>query len=183
MTSRDLTDAELRAILDGMGRVMEKVLNRLDDETRALHRLTAAVEALGSKKADGPARPAPVATIDYGRVARATDEAVRGALGPTLAKLVDALEAMTGAKALRASSLKERLRALNRQEGRQAPWRVLPWAVVVGIPLVLVTVLALLVPRAAAQTSLTCEATGGTWYEATERTIAACMFPASQEGW
>jgi hypothetical protein len=163
---RGLTDAELRAILDGMSQVMEGTLDRLDDQTRALHKLTAAVEALGAK-------PGPAATIDLGGVSRVTGEAVRDALKPTLTKLVDVLETMTGAKAL----LRERMRAMDREEARQGRWRFQPWAVVVGIPLAALLALALTVPRAAAQFSPTCRLTGGTWYDATDSYTAACMYP------
>ena len=71
--------------------------------------------------------------------------------------------------------------ACDREEARQGRWRVQPWAVVLGIPLALVTVLVLAVPRAAAQTPLTCRTAGGEWLGPTETYPAAFMFSANRK--
>ena len=99
-------------------------------------------------------------------------------------KLVDVMEDLTGKKEV----LRQRLRAIRRhdkmkrEEARGDRWRSRPvaLAVVVGIPLLLVTVLALAVPRAAAHASLACRATGGTWSPATERFLSGCTYSADR---
>ena len=165
--SGSLSDGELRGILDAMSQVMEKAFDRLDDQTRALDKLTVAIESLQAKPD----------SADPQRVAQVTAQGVRDTLLPHLVKIVSAMEELNGGKAL----LRERLRAMDREEARHGRWRFHPAAVVVGIPLALVLLLALAVPRAVAQTAVTCRATGGTWYEASERYPAACLF-SKEEG-
>lgn len=162
-------DKNLHETLDLLGTLLAEVSRRVETQGAALDRLTAAVEAQRAK----PGAPAP-APVDLGRVAQVTKDAVRDALNPTTARLVDILETLTGTKAL----LRERMRAVDREQARQRRWRYQPWAVVVGIPLLLVLVLAFTAPRAVAQTPLTCRATGGTWYDASAEYQAACMFLA-----
>lgn len=163
-------DKDLHETLDLLGTLLAEVSRRVETQGTALDRLTAAVEAQKAKPgSSGP-------PVDLGRVAQVTEEAVRNGLRPTTSRLVDILETLTGTKAL----LRERMRAMDREEARHGRWRVQPWAVVVGLPLLLVTVLALTVPRAVAQTPLTCRATGGTWYDASAEYQAACMFLAER---
>jgi hypothetical protein len=166
-SGRGLPEPELRAILDGMAQVMEQAFDRLDDQTRALHKLTAAVEALGAKLDDG-------AGADPDRVAGATARAVSQTLVPELHKIVDTMEGLTGGKAL----LRERWRAFDREEARQGRWRFQPLAVSLGIPLALGLLLAAFMPSAVAQTPLTCRGAGGWWWVATERYPAVCVFEA-----
>ena len=154
-------DAELRETLDLLSQVVASISDRLDRQGEVLDRLAKAQE-----QAQAAASP--------DRVALTTAQAVRDTLLPSLTKLVGLLEELGGGKAL----LRERLRAMDREEARQGRWRNHPWAVVLGIPLALVLLLSLAVPRAVAQAPLTCRATGGTWYAATDRYPAACMFPA-----
>lgn len=163
-------DKDLHETLDLLGTLLTEVSRRVESQGAALDRLATAVEA--QKARPGASAGAP--PVDLGRVAQVTREAVREALNPTTARLVDILETLTGTKAL----LRERMRAMDREQARQGRWRYQPWAVVVGLPLLLVTVLALTVPRAVAQTPLTCRATGGTWYDASAEYQAACMFLA-----
>ena len=108
--------------------------------------------------------------------AGAAAAAVRDTLVPELHKIVDTMDGLTGGKAL----LRERWRAFDAEEARQGRWRFQPWAVVVGIPLALVVVLALLVPRAAAYAAFTCRATGGTWSPATEHFLSGCTYSADK---
>ena len=164
-------DTHLHETLDLLGTLLAEVSRRVEVQGATLDRLAVAGEAQKAKPTTSSSAPAPV---DLGRLAQVTREAVREALNPTTARLVDILETLTGTKAL----LRERMRAIDRDEARQGRWRYQPWAVVVGLPLLLVTVLALTVPRAVAQTPLTCRATGGTWYDASEEYQAACMFLA-----
>lgn len=152
-------DKALHETLDLLSQVAASISDRLDKQSGTFDRLEAAQAA---------------ASPD--RVAGATARAVREALGPDLLKIVSVLEELGGGKAL----LRERLRTMDREEARQGRWRTHPTAVIVGIPLVLVLLLALAVPRAVAQTPLTCRATGGTWYEASERYPAACLFSTPQ---
>lgn len=166
-SGRGLPPAELAAVLDGMARVMEETFDRLDDQTRALHKLTAAVEALQAKLGDE-------AGVDPDRVAALTARSVSQALVPELHKIVDTMEGLTGGKAL----LRERWRAFDREEARQGRWRFQPWAVSLGIPLTLGLLLAAFMPSAVAQTPFTCRATGGLWLTQTERDPAACMLNA-----
>ena len=148
-------DQDLRETLDLLSQVVASLSDRLDTQAQTLDRLVPA-------QAD--------ASPDH--VALATAQAVRETVLPSMVRLVDVLEGLGGGKAL----LRERLRAMDREEARHGRWRVHPVAVIAGIPLVLVLLLAAAVPRAVAQTSLTCRATGGTWWEATERHSAACLF-------
>lgn len=166
-SGRGLPEPELRAILDGMAQVMEQAFDRLDDQTRALHQLTAAVEALQAKPGDE-------AGVDPDRVAAATARSVSQTLVPELHKIVDTMEGLTGGKAL----LRERWRAFDREEARQGRWRFQPWAVTLGIPLALGLLLAAFMPSAVAQTPLTCRAAGGWWLTQTERQPAACVLNA-----
>lgn len=154
-------DADLRETLDLLSQVVASISDRLDRQGEVLDRLANAQE-----QAQAAASP------DH--AARITTQAVHDTILPSLTKLVGLLEELGGGKAL----LRERLRAMDREEARQGRWRTHPWAVVLGIPLALVLFLALAVPRAVAQTPLTCRATGGTWYAATETYRAACVFPA-----
>lgn len=166
-SGRSLPPAELAAVLDGMAQVMEKAFNRLDDQTRALHKLTATIEALGAKLDDE-------AGTDPDRIAAATARSVAQTLVPELHKIVDTMDGLTGGKAL----LRERWRAFDKEEARQGRWRFQPWAVTLGIPLALGLLLAALMPAAVAQTPFTCHATGGLWLTPTEREPAACMLNA-----
>lgn len=154
-------DKALHETLDLLSQVVASISDRLDRQSETLDRLAAAQAA---------------ASPD--RVAGATALAVREALGPHLLKIVSVMEDLGGGKAL----LRERLRAMDREEARQGRWRTHPAALVVGIPLALILLLALAVPRAVAQTSVTCRATGGTWYEASERYPAACLFSRRAQG-
>ena len=153
-------DAELRETLDLLSQVVASISDRLDKQGEVLDRLANAQE-----QAQAAASP--------DRAAQITTQAVHDPLLPSLTKLVGLLEELGGGKAL----LRERLRAMDREEARQGRWRIHPWAVVGGIPLALALLLALVMPRAVAQTPLTCRATGGTWYAATETYPAACVFP------
>lgn len=166
-------DPDLHETLDLLGTLLAEVSRRVETQGAALDRLAAAVEA---QKAKPGASAGAASPVDLGRLAQVTKEAVRDALNPTTARLVDILETLTGTKAL----LRERMRAIDREQARQGRWRYQPWAVVVGLPLLLVTVLALTVPRAVAQTPLTCRATGGEWWNETESYPAACLFAAEQ---
>ena len=150
-------DKALHETLDLLSQVVASISARLDRQSETLDRLAAAQAA---------------ASPD--RVAGATAPAVREAVGPHLLKIVSVLEELGGGKAF----LRERLRAMDREEARQGHWRTHPAIVVVGIPLALVLMLALAMPRAVAQTPLTCRATGGTWYDASETYPAACLFAA-----
>lgn len=163
-------DKDLHETLDLLGTLLAEVSRRVETQGAALDRLTAAVEAQKAK----PGASAP--PVDLGRVAQVTEEAVRNALRPSLMKLLSILETLTGTKAL----LRERMRAIDREQAHHGRWRYQPWAVVVGIPLLLVLVLALTVPRAAAYASLTCRATGGTWSPATEHFLSGCTYSADQ---
>lgn len=153
------SDADLQATLDLLSQVVANISDRLDTQTATLDRL-----------AKTQAQPAP----SPDRLAAATAQAVRDDLGPRLTEILDAMEVLNGGKAL----LNERWRAFDREEARQGRWRVQPWAVVLGIPLALVLLLALAIPRAVSQTPVTCRATGGTWWDATERYPAVCLFAA-----
>ncbi|TNC44699.1 hypothetical protein FHG66_20535 [Rubellimicrobium rubrum] len=152
-------DADLRDTLDLLSQVVAILSDRLDRQTATLDWL-----AKGQLQAHAATSP------DH--VAAATAQAVTDALGPRLTEIVDAMEELNGTKAV----LRERWRIVDREEARLGRWRVQPWAVVAGIPLALVIFLAFTVPRAVAQTSFTCRATGGTWWEATERYPAICLF-------
>lgn len=158
-----IPDRELPETLDLIAKLVASVSDRLDKQGEALDRL-----------AKGQAQTQAAASPD--RVAAATAAAVRNTLVPELHKIVDTMDGLTGGKAL----LRERWRAFDREEARQGRWRFQPWAVVVGIPLALVVVLALLVPRAAAHASLTCRATGGTWSPATEHFLSGCTYSADK---
>ncbi len=177
----DLSPAELRILLDGMSQVLERAFDRLDDQTRALDKLAAGVtevnatlarQAKASTSANAGADPQRLAQA----TAQATTAAVRETIAPLLHKIVDAMEGLGGTKAL----LRQRLRAFESEEAIYGRWRLYPVTLVAGIPLLLVAVLALTVPRAVAQTPLTCEVTGGTWYEASAEYPAACMFSAER---
>ncbi len=161
-SGRDLPDAELRETLDLLGQLVANMSDRLDRQAAALDRLA---EAQGQMQAQAAAFPP-----DH--VAPAAAAAIRDALVPHLHKIVDVMQELNGGKAL----LRERWRAFDREEARQGRWRFQPWSVVLGIPLALVLVLALAVPRAVAQTPLTCRAFGGDWWGATQNYPAACYF-------
>ena len=158
-----ISDRELPETLDLIAKLVASVSDRLDKQGEALDRL-----------AKGQAQTQATASPD--RVATTTARSIRETLVPELHKIVDTMEELNGGKAL----LRERWRAFDREEARQGRWRFQPWAVVVGIPLALVLVLALLVPRAAAHASLTCRATGGTWSPATEHFLSGCTYSADK---
>ncbi|TNC60783.1 hypothetical protein [Rubellimicrobium roseum] len=158
-----IPDRELPETLDLIAKLVASVSDRLDKQGEALDRL-----------AKAQAQTQAAASPD--RVAAATARSVRDTLVPELHKIVDTMDGLTGGKAL----LRERWRAFDAEEARQGRWRFQPWAVVVGIPLALVVVLALLVPRAAAYASFTCRATGGTWSPATEHFLSGCTYSADK---
>ena len=158
-----IPDRELPETLELIAKLVASVSDRLDKQGEALDRL-----------AKTQAQTQAAASPD--RVAAATAAAVRDTLVPELHKIVDTMDGLTGGKAL----LRERWRAFDAEEARQGRWRFQPWAVVLGIPLALVVVLALLVPRAAAYASLTCRATGGTWSAATEHFLSGCTYSADK---
>ncbi len=168
----DLSPAELRVLLDGMSQVLERAFDRLDDQTRALDRVAAAMAEVNATLA----RQAKAEAADPQRVAHATAAAVRETIAPLLHKIVDAMEQLNGTKAL----LRQRMRAFESEEAIYGRWRLYPVTLVAGIPLLLAAVLALAVPRAVAQTSLTCRATGGEWWNETESYPAACLFSAER---
>jgi len=157
------SDADLHATLDLLSQVVANISDRLDRQSATLDRLA---------KAQGQVQP----PISPDRVAAATAQVVRDDLGPRLTEILDAMEVLNGGKAL----LNERWRAFDREEARHGRWKVQPWAVVAGIPLALVLLLALAVPRAAAHASFTCRATGGTWSPATEHFLSGCTYSADK---
>ncbi|TNC46477.1 hypothetical protein FHG66_18815 [Rubellimicrobium rubrum] len=160
-------DAELRETLDLLSQVVASLSERMDRQTEVLDRL---VEMQARDSVEANTSPDRVAAL----ASTATTDAVGKILLPSLTRLVGLLEELGGGKAL----LRERLRAMDREEARRGRWRTHPWAVVTGIPLALILLLAFAVPRAVAQAPITCHATGGTWYEASERYPAACLFRA-----
>lgn len=154
-SSAPSSEVDLTETLDLLSQVVASISDRLDKQSETLDRLAAAQ-----------------ATAPPDQVALANAHAVREALVPYLVKIVNVMEEMGGTKVL----LRERLRAMDREEARQGRWRTHPAALIVGVPLALVLLLALAVPRAVAQTPLTCRATGGTWSEATAAYPTACLF-------
>jgi len=158
-------DADLRDTLDLLSQVVADISDRLDKQGHALQAIGSTVTTLAQKEAEAP-------TSD--RVADATARAVGKSIVPSLHKIVDAMEELNGTKAL----LRDRWRIVDREEARLGRWKFEPWSVVVGIPLALLLLLAFTVPRAVAQTPLTCRATGGTWWDATEAYPATCLFSA-----
>ncbi len=166
-------DTQARETLDLLCQLVANLSDRLDAQATALDRLAQAQEA-------ALASPGHVADA----TSRATAQAVHEVFLPDMRKLVDVMENLTGKKEV----LQERLRAIRRhdkmkrEEAGQGRWRSRPvaLAVIVGIPLLLVTVLALTVPRAAAHASLTCRASGGIWSPATERFLSGCTYSADR---
>lgn len=150
-------DKELRETLDLLGMVVASVSDRVDGQTAALGRL-----------AEAQARTDP----DPERVAAATSKAVHDTLLPTMARLVELMEDLTGRKAV----LRERLRALTAEETRLNRWRRhVPLAWALGAVLVVVLALAFGLPRALAREPLSCRLIGGLWMgEETGR--EACVF-------
>lgn len=156
-----IPDRELPETLDLIAKLVASVSTRLDKQGEAL---------AGLAKAQAQAHE----KIEPDRIAAATARSIRETLVPELSKIVDTMDGLTGGKAL----LRQRWRAFDEEEARQGRWRFQPWAVVLGIPLALVTVLVLAVPRAAAQTLLTCRVAGGEWLVPTDTLPAACTFEA-----
>lgn len=159
-------DADLRDTLDLLSQVVADISDRLDKQGHTLQAIGSTVTTLAQRKTEAH-------TSD--RVADATARAVGKTLVPSLHKIVDAMEELNGTKAV----LRDRWRIVDREEARLGRWKVEPWSVVLGIPLALLLLLALTVPRAVAQTPLTCRATGGTWWDATDAYPATCLFSAN----
>ncbi|TNC45267.1 hypothetical protein FHG66_20160 [Rubellimicrobium rubrum] len=159
-------DADLRDTLDLLSQVVADISDRLDKQGHALQAIGNTVTTLATRE------PGTAPTPD--RMADATARAVGKSLLPSLHKIVDAMEELNGTKAV----LRDRWRIVDREEARLGRWKVEPWSVVLGIPLALLLLLALTVPRAVAQTPLTCRATGGTWWDESENYPAACSFNA-----
>lgn len=162
---RGLSDAELRAILDGMSRVMEKAFDQLDDQTRALSKLAAAVAALEAKLDAGAGAGA---GADPERVAAVAYQAVRSAVLPALAELAQSVDTFSGKEEL----LRARLRGLRDRKVAESWWRPhLPAALWVLAALVAVPV----VPNALGLTETGCRLMLGTWYDSEGRQDA-CSF-------
>lgn len=158
MTPDDKASRETLALL---AQLVASISDRLDGQAAALDRLAEAQEQARAH----------LAAVSPDRLSAATAKAVRDGLAPTLHGLVDAMEGLGGTKAL----LRQRLRAFEAEEAIWGRWRLYPLTLVAGIPLALVTVLVLTVPRAAAQTPLICRIAGGEWLVATDTLPAACI--------
>lgn len=155
-----IPDRELPETLDLIAKLVASVSTRLDAHGEALDRLT---------KAHAQAQAA--ASPD--RTAQATATAVQGALVPHLHKIVDVMQELNGGKAI----LRERLRAVTREEARASRWRRhVPFSLTLLGAYALVLVFGLAFPRAMAEHSLTCRAIGGLWHGPDANLPATCTF-------
>lgn len=158
------SDRELPETLDLIARLVASISDRLDAQGEALAKLTQAQAQAHDR-------------IEPNRIAAATARDIRETLVPELHRIVGAMEDLNGTKAL----LRQRLRAASREESRASWWRRhVPFAATLAGAYALVLVFGLALPRLLAERDLTCWAIGGTWWEATERYPAACMFSTSQ---
>ena len=167
------SDRELPETLDLIARLVASVSDRLDRQAEALDYLMQAQDRFHAQAQAAQATQARM-QVEPDRVALVTAQSVHRTLGPELDRIRDTMAGLTGGKAL----LRERWRVFDAEEARQGRWRFQPWAVVLGIPLALGLLLAVLMPGAVAQTPFTCRAVGGEWWDHSERYSAACLFEA-----